>query len=293
MKAYENRNNGRSGTACGYCRQEDHSITDCPHIKFDHDEWGAYRVPHNSPSTQSNRWFMSDYSYWVKQINKYYPKWVKAQERKKLRAEGKIKGKTGIVRSCGFCGQTGHNRKQCNIMTSFQADLQQANSNFRQAFYDKVVKEMGLGIGALIKVKKRVSYNEYEEVIGIIEHFDLSSLNLFSVNGQLDYDYRGMASIRVMIDGHTQTVRLNRHSGSYHSGNTPLTDNKGRTLFANNHSYWNSAEYVSTVSPSTQPMDESWVSTGAMENEFEWVVKKRSQKWLKERSVHDTVSEWL
>ena len=74
MKAFTKikTSNGRSSSACGYCRQVGHSIRECPHIKFDHDEWQAHRVPHQSPTLQHNRWFMSDYTYWIKQINKYY-----------------------------------------------------------------------------------------------------------------------------------------------------------------------------------------------------------------------------
>ena len=82
MRAYKNRNNGRSGISCGYCREAGHAISDCPHIKYDHDEWAAFRVPHRGGGCKSNRWFLSDYSYWIKQVNKYYPKWVAAQKRK-------------------------------------------------------------------------------------------------------------------------------------------------------------------------------------------------------------------
>ena len=110
MRAYNNRNNGRSSTACGYCRQTGHAIGDCPYVKYDHDEWAAFRVPHRSTSVQHCRWFLGDYSYWVKQVNKYYPKWVAAQERKANK--GKPRGQRSTApKKCGFCGEAGHTRR--------------------------------------------------------------------------------------------------------------------------------------------------------------------------------------
>ena len=84
MQAFDNskQSTGRTTQSCGYCRTTGHSIKDCPYIKYDHDEWKAFRVPHTSPTLNApiGRWIMRDYSYWVKQIDKYYPKWERWQQ---------------------------------------------------------------------------------------------------------------------------------------------------------------------------------------------------------------------
>ena len=151
MKAFTKTktSNGRSSSACGYCRQVGHSIRECPHIKFDHDEWQAHRVPHQSPTLQHNRWFMGDYTYWIKQINKYYPKWKSAQESVD-KSTGRVVRST---RKCGFCGSTDHTRRQCPEMTRVYNKIVKANINYRQALYDRFVTDFGLGLAAMVKVQ--------------------------------------------------------------------------------------------------------------------------------------------
>ncbi len=290
MRAYNNRNQGRSNISCGYCRGAGHAITDCPHIKYDHDEWSSHRVPIKGGGCKSNRWFLSDYSYWIKQVNKYYPKWVNAQDRKKNKTKG-VK-RASAPKKCGFCRSEGHSRKQCTAMTTFTEQLKTANANFRQSFYDTIVKDLGLGIGAVVKLSKRKGYSgDYEEVMGIIYGFDLSSLNIFSTNNQLDSDYRGLATITVTVGNDRHNLGLTiKNRNSY--GSNPRNDSKGRSIVTTDHHYWNSLEYVSTVAVSTQPIDESWATTEALANEFEWVTKKRSKEWLAERNVVELVKGW-
>ena len=104
MKAFTNSKSqtGRSKTSCGYCRQQGHSIRECPHIEYDFLEWQAHRVPHQSPTLQHNRWLINDYTYWVKQVNKYYPKWKKAQ------TTTSTGGRVTAPRKCGFCRSEHH-----------------------------------------------------------------------------------------------------------------------------------------------------------------------------------------
>ena len=295
MRAYNNRNNGRSGTSCGYCREAGHAISDCPHIKYDHDEWAAFRVPHRGGGCKSNPWFLSDYSYWIKQVYKYYPKWVAAQERKANKGKPRAQRSTA-PKKCGFCGDTSHNRRNCSSMDTFREKLNKANAAFRQSYYNVIVKELGLGIGAAVKVMKRKGYSgESEEVIGIIDEFDLSELNMFSTSNQVDYDYRGEAKVFVSVGSERYTLNLAVESSNANDRFRrflPRTDNQGREIYSSRNSYWNSALYTSTVAPSEQPLDESWVSTGAMANEFEWLTKKRSLEWLNHHGIVDLVDRW-
>ena len=292
MRAFENRNNGRSNTSCGYCREAGHSIGDCPHIKYDHDEWSAYRVPYKGGGCKSNRWFLNDYTYWMKQVNKYYPKWVSAQERKKNKGKPKAQ-RTTVPKKCGFCREAGHNRKDCSQMQTFTENLKVANTNFRQSFYDTIVKDLGLGIGAVVKIRQRVGYtSDYKEVIGIIDGFDLSALNIFSLCGQLDSDYRGFSEITVTVGNQRLRLDLTTRSGQNYYGRVPRKDKQGREIVSTNH-YYGAVEYIETVARSTEPLDETWVCTEAMANEFEWVTKKRNKDWFLQREVVALVKRWV
>ena len=293
MRAYNNRNQGRANSSCGYCRQTGHAIGDCPYVKYDHDEWAAFRVPHRSTSVQHCRWFLGDYSYWVKQVNKYYPKWVAAQERKKNKGKPRAQRSTA-PKKCGFCGDTSHTRRNCSAMDTFTAKLKKANANFRQSYYDTIVKELGLGIGAAVKFKKRKGYSgDSEEVIGIIDSFDLSSLNIFSVNHNIDSDYRGVATITVSHGSDRMTLSLAvEDTASIYNRTKGREDSKGRAITSNQGYYWNTVTYASTVAPSTKPLDESWVSEEALADEFTWVTKKRSYEWLEGRGVPSLIDAW-
>ena len=293
MRAFNNskQNNGRSTTACGYCRQVGHSIGDCPHIQYDHDEWAAFRVPHKSESVKYSRWFLGDYSYWVKQVNKYYPKFLAAQKRK---ANPTTRKRTAP--KCGFCGDPNHNRRHCPELVSFAKRLKQANANWRQAIFDKLVTEYGLGIGAAIKVSKAQSHWQRrdeapEELIAIVDGFDLSSANIFNVNASIDSDYRGPITITALV-GNT-TIPLQFKDPRTTNRNNGLEDDKGRgALLRVTGYYYNAVEYKEVVARSEQPLDESWVSTGALEDEFNWLLKKRSLEWLTERGVDQQIQAW-
>ena len=178
-------------------------------------------------------------------------------------------------------------------MKTFTENLKTANSTFRQAFYDTVVKDLGLGIGAVVKVKQRRGYSgEFQEVIGIIDGFDLSELNIFSTNTSMDTDYRGFANITVTVGNERFSLDLTTNNSNNYYGRKPRQDSQGRTI-VRSHNHWGSVEYRETIARSTNPLDESWVSTEALANEFEWVTKKRSKEWLDTNGVIDTVKEWV
>jgi hypothetical protein len=233
---------------------------------------------------------MNDYSYWIKQIDKYYPKFRAAKERKK--------NPTTRQRSapkCGFCSDENHNRRNCPELATFAKRLKQANANWRQAVFSKLVTEMGLGIGAVVKVKdtetywNRANQEPPKELIGIVDTFDLSSCNLFCVNTKIDSDYRaGIEVTAVAGDNQTRLKFSNPHNKR-----ESIQDDKGRgALVGGTGYYYNSNEYLSTVARSTQPLDESWVSTGALEDEFNWLLKKRSLQWLADHGVLRQVEVW-
>tara|TARA_Y100000034_G_scaffold48528_1_gene59907 strand:- start:2013 stop:2720 length:708 start_codon:yes stop_codon:yes gene_type:complete len=234
---------------------------------------------------------MSDYSYWIKQIDRYYPKFLAAQERKKNPTT-----RNRTAPKCGFCGDPNHNRRNCSELESFAKRLKQANANWRQAIFDKLVTDYGFGIGAVVKVNRRQHHwnrrnEEPDELIGIIDGFNLSEANFFNVNTSIDCDYRGNIVLTALIDGDQHPLIFKPTHAS--NRNYGLEDDKGRGALLRPSGYhYNAVEYVDTIARSEQPLDESWVSTGALEDEFNWLLKKRSLEWLSERGVDRQVKAW-
>ena len=284
MEAYKNSKSqtGRSQTSCGYCRQRGHSIRECPHVEYDYLEWQAFRVPHKSPTLQHNRWLANDYSYWVKQVNKHYPRWKKAQET--ISPTGK---RIPATRKCGFCRGEGHTRKDCPEMATIYANLLQANRNYRQALYDTMVARLGLGVGSVIKCQSENGYysnRTITEHIGTIIGFNLGDVNVFqTIDGyRLDREYKGDGSVEVMIGEDTKFLDLTKIS---------LTNTKGQneTAFARGNR-WNTVELVTTIAHSKQPLDPEWVDRDA--DAFEWLLKKRNKEWLEEREILSAIDRW-
>jgi hypothetical protein len=183
-------------------------------------------------------------------------------------------------------------------MANFTTKLMTANANFRQSYYDTIVKGLGIGIGAVVKVKKgSSSYNQRndpEETMAIVDQFDLSHLNIFSTNGSIDPQYQGQATITVTADTDQFPLDLTEvdTTSRYHSSDA-RKDTAGRAITSKGgYGYYRSGKYKGTVASSTQPLDESWVSTGALANEFEWLTKKRSFEWLKDRGIDSLVDKW-
>ena len=287
MKAFTNSKSstGRSTTSCGYCRTQGHSIKDCPYIKHDHDEWAAFRVPHKSPTLQTplGRWIMRDYSYWNKQIAKFYPKWERWQQP----TNGSSRAVSTSPRLCGFCRGEGHTRRDCPEMAKIYANLLEANKNYRKALYDTLVSRLGLGIGAVIKVQTEQGYysnRTHKEHIGTVMSFDLTSPNLFQMvdSYSLDRDYRGDVTIEVLVDGETKNLNLRDFAVTSPSGDS-------HTAFRRGHR-WNTVDFVETIAPSQQPLDQEWVERDA--DAFEWLLKKRTKEWLEERSMLSIINQW-
>ena len=292
MQAFNNskQQSGRSSQSCGYCRTRGHSIKECPFIKHDHDEWAAFRVPHKSPTltdTPLGRWAMNDYSYWNKQIAKYYPKWERWQQP----TNGSSRAVSTSPRLCGFCRGEGHTRRDCPEMAKIYKDLLQANRNYRQSLYDTFVSQFGLGVGAVIKVQQeqgRWSNREVVEKLVTIDSFDMDTANLFlsSDNYSVDRDYCGTIGITFLSGNEDASHGYNRNVMQVKD----IIDQSGRHLARKSYSYYAQAAYVETIAPSTQPLDPEWVDLGA--DAFEWLLKKRTKEWLEDRGMITLIDQW-
>ena len=171
-------------------------------------------------------------------------------------------------------------------MTAMYDKLVKANINYRQALYDKVVANLGIGLGPWSKFNKvevggPSTQREYRNIVG----FDLGDINLFrSTDQQLQLGPRlqRLCTYHCQINGQEHHLGLNevriKARWSAHQ--------VGREVLA----IWNSLSFVETIARSTQPLDQEWVTNGA--DSFQWLVKKKSYDWLNKRKMIDTINEW-
>ena len=283
MRIYQNKD--RRGNACSYCRSTDHRATECPIAAYDWEEWSNHRVPVNSQSWGS--WKRYDYNAWFKQARK-----VRGMVEAKQEREAAKKANGGTTRraasKCGFCGEQGHNRRNCESLATLKESFYTANQNWRRALYDKLVKEMGISVGAAIKVNMaRARWNnqdpEPEYQVGLVTAISWNKGSFMTPDTHIDSDYRDDIEITVLVNGEKKTL-------AFYDG---IKDSAGRVLLPKPR-WWGSymiARFVSVIGPSKTPLDEKWVTEG-MKNEFDYLLKKRSFDRLTELRIIGQHDKW-
>ena len=182
MRAFENRNAGRRRT-CSYCGSSDHIVTSCLHAEHDWLKWSKHQVPIMSSSTNRYyQWYTGDYTKWYKNAQSAYAKIELFRQREKQKAAGTTPRRRAAPK-CGFCGDPNHNRRNCTEMQQVIADAQQANRNWRRAFYKALVGGLGISEGAAVKGTVKTGYrSEVEAVIGLVTSVNWSKVSFLSVN---------------------------------------------------------------------------------------------------------------
>jgi hypothetical protein len=307
MQIYNNKDsntksNGSPKRSCSYCGDTEHVVTDCPNAVND---W-AYFQRFEIPLKQANHWTINartnwqgfKVDHWFREPREW-GKWFEACEKainKINKAQAKAQAKQAGKRSaskCGFCGATDHNRRDCESMKQFKRRLLEANQQWRQRFYDKLVGELGLSVGAVVNVKVRGGWNEPEEQkIGIIESINWDQLSMFCYtlqeNGwrqRLRDDFRQPLEVKVNVEGKTHNLKFGgRKTNSYGHTEYILEDSFGTLA---DYYGWgrNEASFISTIARSETPLDEEWVNQGH-EDAMDFLIKKYSKAKLKEWCVH-------
>jgi hypothetical protein len=311
MQIYNNKDsntksNGRPKRSCSYCGDTEHVVTDCPNAVND---W-AYFSRFEIPLKQANHWTLNAYTNWngVKVDHWYrqpreWGRWFEACEtaigkisRAKIKAQAKQSGRKRAPK-CGFCGSTDHNRRDCGAMKQFKQRLLEANRDWRQRFYDKLVGELGLSVGAVVNVKVPISWKETEEKIGIIESINWDELSMFCYtlqengwrNGLRD-EFRQDLEVMVNVEGVTRKLKFG--GGKTHSHGS--TDYSLKDDFGTLTDYFrytrDEAVFVSTIARSETPLDEEWVNQGH-EDAMDFLIKKYSLEKLKGWHVQDLLSK--
>ena len=171
-------------------------------------------------------------------------------------------------------------------MAQIYKDLLQANRNYRQSLYDTFVTNLGIGVGAVLKVQKDSGrWNEpaIEERLVTVDGFDMDSANLFMTSSSynLDRDYCGQINVTFLNDESYGKNMLKIKD---------MIDAEGRPLATKSYNYYAQSEYVQTIAPSTQPLDPEWVDEGA--EAFTWLLKSRDKAWLEERGMLQIIEAW-
>jgi hypothetical protein len=324
MRAFNNSQNSsstgtrRSTSSCSYCNDPSHQVTSCPHVKNDWAYFQRFEIPCMDPANWTNNpianaqgqrswgtqtgqanWFKhpSGWSKWYAECEKAIGKIQQKELRDAKKANAKSKGKR--AKSCGFCGDVGHNRRDCPTMQSINKRLIKANAHWRQRAYDYFVKELGFGNGALIKVSEEVgtwNNRETKTSVGIVTTVNWNELNMFCYTEQANRGWRGTKGKRVhenlcaplqikaVVNGKEQVVTWSKKvvtTNGYNNSFSIVFDTRGRELVDQFSNTWNTVTFDSVVSPTETPLSDEWLTQGQQEC-VDFITKKYSLAKLKD-----------
>ena len=296
MQIYEKRNDKsyHSSPRCGYCRQHGHNKYNCPEVDKDWAWWKDFKVP----VTTSSGWYMSrnNPKYW----GEWYEKCKEIYEEKQRRANAPKAKRTKAEPKCGFCGEYGHNRRNCPEMEAFKQKCYKANENWRRAAYKELVEKHGICVGACVEVTKRQGWGSQAETtteIAIITEVNFDVINVMATHDKyLDgytNPYKTELVIKAMVNGQVHNLGMIKDDwtidkNDYRYG-FPLLS---KELFAKGtgHSYYCDYEVSGLLSPSEHPLDEKWITD--YKGAFDLLLKKRSKAQLDNDGVTSIIEEW-
>ena len=288
MNIHENKNtSNRSKATCGYCRETGHNQYQCPHVKGD---WENFLSRLEIPKDKDGNLIRRGYNYatwnyngsfdpltmdihnnalasWFRNCKKAYL----VQKERGFNLEHKTKRKA-VNRTCGFCGQSGHTRRNCPKMEQFLKDCYKANENWRNASYKELVLDGGLSVGACIQVSyKTGSWNNEKKHIstGIITKINWNTVNVFSGMNKHHSDAHSPIEVHVLVDGET------RRLDNLHTKFNTIGEN-GKIM-----SFWNgnpACSLVRVITNSPTPLPQEWITS--YKESFGTLVKKRTYEQL-------------
>ena len=244
--------NYRSAPTCTFCRG-DHSISACTEILKEAEE--------GKKLTFSQRTYKQHY----------------AMQYVELKANRSKKRKQASTRKCGYCGGTGHNRRDCDSMKADRDLLIKANKAWRR-LYAKTSVEMGFAPASLIKYRERDSYNyntgqyETKEGLYLIGSELPTNLTVFAIAG----DYNLRQDIKIPAVGRDRHMNMRDFVGN----------SSCREALTGNGYWWSSdKDQVEVITKSTYQFTEEWVNADC--DDILFVLKK----WNKERIERDILKQ--
>ena len=293
MKIHENKDKSlHTSPSCSYCREKGHNQYQCPHVAEDWKELSKYRLPVDEDGKPLKRgWYGNYYGnnnsdpLQAHVCNNIFSAWFRACQRamngqiERKAKEGQTKKKA--TRKCGYCGSTGHTRRNCTKMAAFLKDCYKANENWRKAAYAELVEKHGISVGACVKVKVSSGWRQPDEIkMGLITHINWGALNLFSSCSKTSDFAHSPLHIKVLIGDSSYLITNVEEFFSVIGAN-------GKT-----RSYWNHCNLVDIITPAPEKLPESWITD--YKESFETLVKKKSEEILKKgmESEYDAPNLW-
>ena len=294
MQIHESQNTKHKRKAtCGYCREEGHNQYQCPHVRGDWENFlSKLMVPRKADGTFITRGYNSVYygmggfdplktelynsgfSSWFSSCRKAYL----VQKERGFDLKHKAK-KTAVTRTCGFCGETGHTRRNCGYMKDFLKRCYKANENWRRAAYKEIVEGYGISVGAVVEVVEKSGYGSNERItttLGIIKSINWDKANVFAALSKKSDTVRSPFVIEVLIGN--RSVKLNNLKECFNT----IGEN-GEVTYS-----WRSdgASLKRVITHSPTPLDPEWITS--YRESFETLVKKRTLEQLRDGMK----SEW-
>jgi len=287
MKIYEQRDKHKRTTYCPTCGNDGHMWMTCPapakmmELKKQGKEPDISLFSHwyqNSYSKRGNDGRLIYHDSIFRTMENAYARQhrrIEARKEKKDRLE-----KLGVKprkrkTSCGFCGDTGHNRRNCEVMHNFIDDLGRASQNYRKLFYERFVQGMGFAEGALLALsanhwRATGKWHEDWSGIGIVTAISWDQVNMGLTLG--DWDYKSTLEIDVLVDGHSYTIE-NPWNALVEQDTIDGKKGKIAELFVEGSSWGSRIDSI--LAPSENIPTEEWFNDGYTEC-WEWIAKNKN-----------------
>lgn len=302
--------NNRSISSCSYCSNANHKVTDCPHVKADWAMFQSLVLPCSDPNHWTNNpqqpesgqgWNNQEYrAIWYKAPHgwsQWYAECEKAHN-KILAAEARRSGNSPKkAKSCGFCGDKGHNRRNCPQMTALNKRIIAANNHWRRRLYDTFVTSMGLGVGALIEVEEQTFMVNEKVVksIGLVTSINWDELNMFCFADKanrrwsraLHFNIQAPLVIKAQVDGRDRNITFKANRNNIRL----VRDINNKKLIDVMGGGYGSPEFNRVISPAETPLSETWLTEG-QSAAVEYVTKRYSLAKLTEWNVLDVLEQY-
>ena len=273
MQAFR-KGTSRRASSCSYCGSLDHQVNKCPIVEDDWAEISHGRMPLDSDVSS---WYKHgrNWGHWYQNAQQGAAKVVAARERARIK-----KSTTPRPRKCGFCGEHGHTRRDCQQMKSFVAQCQKANANWRVAAYKRIVGELGIYVGSAIKVEQGYG-RDRQGHIALITSVNFDELNVMTGFDAWGYeDYIQPLKIEAIVNGKAKKVSFAR----------PQCDDVVSLRAVRNGSGWSPSLYIQKLTSNAAPLGESWVRDNP--DCWEWLAKKKSLESLKQMGIYEHITDW-
>lgn len=269
MRLYEQRNDKRQ-IQCNYCYKIGHNKRHCPTMKA---HWDANPQVHETYDHDSligidKSMFAQRYQQWYgdeQAKHEFRAHWQYMKDRFAPKSETK---KPRKATKCGFCGEEGHTRRNCETMKNFIHVLEQTNREYRSQFYDRFIEGMGLGAGALVQLQ---SPNIGETHVALVTDLDPSKIIFTNLKTRWS-DYHSKHHVGFMIGSDKIRRELSNlfYDEDYYESQ--------HDLGVWNELYSNWGVFRSVISPAPNRPSKEWFLGQAPC--FDWIVKKRDHGTL-------------